>query len=483
MSTRKSLAWAFNQQVFQYVIQFAGSVVIARLLTPGEIGIFSLAMAASGLIASLRNFGVGTYLIQERDLNAEKIRTAFGVIVLISWSLGLLIFLGRNLMAELYESPGIASVMIVLAVNFLVVPLGQTASALLSREMRFDVLHHITLLGTAVGTGTSIAMAFLGFSYMALAWGLLLGSLARALALFTMFPRQMIMRPSFQYWRDVVSFGGFMTANSIGHTVNEQGLKFVLGGWISPGAVALFERAEQLPKLVQGTLTTPMVRVLVPAFSKNLREGASIGPGVVKLIAAKTVVVWPFFLTLGFLAVPVIVFLFGDNWRIAGEILPYILVAGAIQAVVPDPGQILIPHGRVKKLALVTAVTALSNLLLSTVGALYSLEIFAMLRPIQGMIALAIAYFAVRHYWQIDAVAVRRVYAQAVAVTAISALPAVGVVSVFGGSVPIWALLAVAASAPVLWLFGIYVTNHPLRQEIATVLHSGLSALSLKKGG
>jgi len=179
LSTRKSLAWSFSQEFFQKAFRFAGSIVIARLLTPDEVGVFAIAMSANYLLNSVRDFGVGSYLIREPDLTRDKVRTVFGLTLAIQWTLGALLVGLRGPVADLYGTPGIAEVLGVLALSFFIAPFGQPANALLRRDMRFDLLHHIGIAGVTVGTGTTILLAALGFSYMSMAWGLLAGHVTR----------------------------------------------------------------------------------------------------------------------------------------------------------------------------------------------------------------------------------------------------------------------------------------------------------------
>lgn len=95
-STRRSLKWSFAMQGGQFILQFGASVIIARLLTPAELGIFALAMAANALLYTVRDFGIGAYLIREEHLDTYKIRTAFGLWLMLAWpvGLGLLFFSG-----------------------------------------------------------------------------------------------------------------------------------------------------------------------------------------------------------------------------------------------------------------------------------------------------------------------------------------------------------------------------------------------------
>ncbi|MFQ5784611.1 MAG: oligosaccharide flippase family protein [Alphaproteobacteria bacterium] len=79
MSVRKSLVFSFVESYGRLLLNFAPAVILARLLTPAEIGIFSLSVAFIGLAHMLREFGVMNFLVQEKDLTEDKMRTAFTV--------------------------------------------------------------------------------------------------------------------------------------------------------------------------------------------------------------------------------------------------------------------------------------------------------------------------------------------------------------------------------------------------------------------
>lgn len=95
-----------------------------------------------------------------------------------------------------------------------------------------------------------------------------------------------------------------------------------------------------------------------------------------------------------------------------------------------------------------------------------------MLRPVAATFAVTVFFLAMRGLWQIDGTAIRRVYLQAVTVTLVSALPAMSVFVAFGSAVPLWALLAVAVSAPVLWLAAVYGLRHDLSAEVSSALRN-----------
>lgn len=466
LSTRKSLAWSFSQEFFQKGTTFIGTIFVARLLTPGEVGVFSIAMAANFFISTFRSFGIGNYLIREPELTNDKIRTAFGMSILIQWTLGFFLYLIRPYLAALYNEPGISDVLFLITLTFFIAPIGQPASALLQREMRFDVLHHVSVIASMIGTVTTVTLAFQGWSYMALAWGALTGQAVRAVLLLVVRPDHLGLRPGFVHFRDILNFGSWMTASGVAMTVATEGTKFVLGGFLTPASLALYERAHQLPYHARQALFKPVGRVLIPSFSKDIRAGVSIAPSVETYIAALTAVLWPMCLIMGFLATPIVLLLFGENWRVAGNLLPYLLAGMAIRSCLPTPNEILIPYGLVRRLTALRVAQAVFTLSLAALGALHSLELFAQLQVLNAGIFIAMNAVAIGSLIGVPAADMLRVYARSLSITVAAALPAFGTYAVFGTDVPLLWLLGTVAVCPLLWLFAVHVTAHPLKDEI-----------------
>lgn len=480
LTVRKSLAWTFSEQALQFLLQFVASVAIARLLSPAEVGIFAIAMATQVVITSLGNFGVGSYLIREERLTDDKIRTAFGAWLIISFSLGALVFLTREFMAASYGAAGVSQALAVTALTFFIAPFGAPASALLSREMRFDVLHHIGLAGTAAGAATAITLAALGFSYMALAWSLVVGAATRSLLLLTVKRDHLRLLPSLRRWRDVLSFGGWLTGATLAGTASTEFTKFILAGMLGPSVLALYERAVQIPFMLRQALFTPLGRVLFPLLSDHARKGIDIGPAVLRVVEASTALVWPAFLAISLLSEPLVVAIFGDQWLAAGTILPYVLLAHAILVVLPQPDQILVPYGRVRRLFALRTATMIVNLSGAFIGALHGLTTYAMLLPLISTAFVIMAYFAMRQHLSILSIKIFAAYSKALLVAAVTALPALGVRLQYDSvEVPITALTIAAALGAALWLATIRLLNHSLNDEICR-LTSTLRGASAK---
>ena len=60
-SVRRSLAIVVVENQLIFALQFAMYVIVARLLTPKEIGVYSIAVITLSVAQVLRDFGVVAY--------------------------------------------------------------------------------------------------------------------------------------------------------------------------------------------------------------------------------------------------------------------------------------------------------------------------------------------------------------------------------------------------------------------------------------
>ena len=136
MSVRNAAIWAMSAQYAAFTINFAASIYLARtFIGPDELGLFSIAFAATTLIAVLQDFGLTRYVAGEAELDEGKLRTVFSLSLVIAWTIALIAMALAWPMAALYAMPGLMPVMLVIGASYLVVPFAIVPTALRQRAL------------------------------------------------------------------------------------------------------------------------------------------------------------------------------------------------------------------------------------------------------------------------------------------------------------------------------------------------------------
>src|SRR4051812_5756602 len=103
MSTRRALVFSFLDRYSALMLSIISSMIIARLLTPAELGVFSVSMVFIMFISSMRDLGAGQYLVQEKELTPERIRATWTVLVATGLLMALIVLLAAHPVAIFFH--------------------------------------------------------------------------------------------------------------------------------------------------------------------------------------------------------------------------------------------------------------------------------------------------------------------------------------------------------------------------------------------
>lgn len=330
------------------IINFIGSMFLARMLTPYEIGVFSVAYVFAGLLRTIREMGIGSYIVQESELTTLRFRTAFGISIVLALVTGLLVAALAVPVGTFYREPGITDALLVIALSFLLVPFGATTQSYLRREMRFKEIGIINSLSALVQNVAAVLLAWIGLSYMSLAWSSLIGILATILCVLYYRPSTLPWLPSLAEWRRVVKFGSYVSGSSLVSYCNASLSDLLLGRLINMEAVALFNRAKSLSELIGSILWQASNSVSLPYFSQAVREGRPVLPPFLHATTLYSTLSIPICAVLAVVAEPTILLLYGDQWTASAPLLQLLCLATALGAPATLTNQLLTAMGEVK---------------------------------------------------------------------------------------------------------------------------------------
>lgn len=334
-SAKKALAISLVDRYSVTAIQFATSLALARLLSPTEIGIFSVASVVAAAAHAVRDLGITNYLIQEQQLSTARIRTAQGLALLIGWSLAIVVALLAAPVAAFYANDGIRTVILVLALNFFLLPFGSVTSALLRRDLNFGALFRISLASTVTQSVVSLTLAAHGFGFLSLAWGGLAGTVVTIVATILNRPREQPWSPGLTDFRRILSKGTRFSSASLIAELGLGGPELIAARVIGFDAAGYLSKANGAAMMLHRVLTQAVLPVAVPLFAQRHRQGDNLAPILQSGLALTTGVSWPAFAVLAVGAEPIVVLLYGHQWSFAAmplQILSFGVAASSIGA-------------------------------------------------------------------------------------------------------------------------------------------------------
>ncbi len=471
-SPRRALLWSLAERYANLVVGLGTTLVLARLLSPAEVGVYSVCAAFVTMAALLRDFGVSEYLIQERELTRDKIRSAMAIALAMAWTLGALVLLLREPAARFFAEPGVAAVLSVTALHFFILPLSSPAFALMNRELAFRQIFVLQTACTVVHAATALSLASAGFGPLALAWAPVASVLVQTAILAVMRPRETFVLPGTAALRPVLRFGvTYMTSRTV-ENLAENAHEPIIAKLFGFTSLGLFSRAVGMVELFRKNVTDAFVRVATPAFAAHHREGKPVGEALLHATTVFSALSWPFFGFVALAAPEILHVLFGPNWAGAAP-LASLLALGALPAALYEfVPQMLSATGHVQRRLRLALWGSAIHVLAIAGAAWWGLQAMAAAFVLSGLALLALCAWQLRAVTGLPLSALPRAGAASAAL-ALASTAAGGATlwAARAAALPAWLGLLLASSAVALaWLAAARGLRHPALDELGHAL-------------
>lgn len=468
MSTRKSLLFSFLDRYASLAIGIASSMIIARLLTPTEIGVFSVTMVLLMFVATVRDMGAGQYLVQEKDLTTERIRAVWAVQLGLGLGLACLVLLLSVPVAVFYNEPRMRDIMFVVAINYAVNPFGSLTYAWLMREMRFESVALMRFLASVSGAVVSTWLAWQGHGPISLAFGGLASTVVNAVVAVYYRPKSFPWVPGITEIKRVLVFGSHLTGSSLVSMLAANAPELLLGKLQDLSAAGLYSRASGLLQMFNRLFVEAVGAVCLPWFSKQSREHGGFAEPYLKATSYVTACGWSFCIAVLCLTQPIVRVLYGSQWDASVDLARLLAVATAFSVPASLCRTALLSAGAVAAIARVVVIISLVSVVSLVLGAF------------QGLLGIGLATIAATAFgafiWmratatllRVPLAELLRTLGCSAAVALMSGVGPVLALCIYGPYPTALAMPLVlgGASSVAGFLAGIFIFKHPLKEEI-----------------
>ena len=485
VSTRRALAWSLGERYLGVLVSIASTMVLSRLLTPAQVGIYSLCAAFVAVAGILRDFGISEYIIQEKELTPTRLRSAYGLAFVFAWTLGGTVFFSRNLVADFYNEPQVAAVLAVLSLHFFILPIASPTFALLNRELAFRPIFAVQLFSNIAQAVFMVSMAWAGFGVMSLAWGPIVNVAAQTAALCWIRPRDCLTLPGLREARHVLRFGSmFVTSRTI-EVLTRNFHEPVVAKQFDFASVGLLSRAFGLIDLFHNNIGAAVVRVATPAFAAQRRDGGDLSISFARATAIFSSVSWAFFGYIAVMAEPIIRLMFGVQWIEAAPLVVALAVSTLPHGLIALAPQMLSATGHVGRRLKVSVIYSPVHIALILVASQISLLAVASVWLVSNSLMMMMYLHHLRAALGVNLRLLLAPTLRSVAVVggSLAALVlALAVVRAFGDSI-----LAQLILGTVAWLMGwvaaARVFSHPAYPEVRNLFELAKRRLALGRLG
>ena len=333
-------------QAGKFVVKTGSLVVLARLLTPEDYGLFGMVFAIVGFLTVFMDIGLSMATIQKKDLEQDQVNALFWINTVASGILAAVFAAMAPLIAWFYEEPRLFAMTLPLAGFFLVGGLGLQHRALLKRKLHMRQLAIAEISSVVAGATVAIVLAAVGARYWALVanQGVMTFTLTLLLWFFSGW------RPGkpagFSRARQMIRFGLDVTVFDVVNYLTRNVDHILVGKFHGSDALGIYSRAYALMMLPVQNIRRPFNSVAMPALSALQTDADAFRRYYGRYITLLGAIMMPTMAVFWVCSEEVILLVLGTQWLEAAPIFQVLALVAFTHTVVSSRGVVLLALGK-----------------------------------------------------------------------------------------------------------------------------------------
>jgi O-antigen/teichoic acid export membrane protein len=330
-NVRSGLIWSAVQSWGGRLGMLGLFMVVARALSPSDIGMFAMASLMMYLLIMLTDQGLVEAVVQRAEITQEQMNTVFFFNLAIALLMMGAVWIAAPWIAAWFKAPEGANLLRVLALALPLAAANLGQSAMMKRNFEYRWLAVINLVGILSGCAIALVMILLGFGVWSLAWQWVLSTGLQTVMFWSRPGWRLTRKTDFRGTVPLFKYGLNRISTAVLEFLNTRYIEFFLVATLGPAVLALYTVGVRIQQALMQALGSTAYEIAHNGFSRLAGDRPALIGAYYKSLTATAAVVMPVFCLVAVVATPLTTFLFGDRWLDSADVTRVVCLLGAIQ--------------------------------------------------------------------------------------------------------------------------------------------------------
>ncbi|GAA3020926.1 oligosaccharide flippase family protein [Actinokineospora globicatena] len=324
----RGILWSLLNTVVLRMGIFMAGIVMARLLTTADYGVFAIAVTALTVLQAFNELGVSLAVVRwERDVR-EFAPTAMTIAVLNSLLIYGLLFLLAPWYCDLMGNPEAVPVVNILCLAVVIDGIAIVPATVLNREFLQRTRFFCDAASFVVVTTLTITLGASGAGPMSFSIGQVAGALVSMSCYLWLCPVR--VRPGWDpvVARQLIQFGLPLAAASLLTLSVTQVDKLVVGGMLDAAALGLYLMVFNQSSLPLQIFSEAARRVSLAGFSRMADDKRQLEQALARGVGLMMAAALPVCALLACYAAPMLQIIYGAKWVPGAVALQFLAILG-----------------------------------------------------------------------------------------------------------------------------------------------------------
>jgi O-antigen/teichoic acid export membrane protein len=325
--------WAFALRIVDRLFQLARTIVLARVLSPNDFGLFGIALLAMAALETFSKTGFQQALIQKKGDIRPYLDTAWTVQVIRGLVLVLILFGIAPYAAAFFGEPAAVPLLRVLGLSMLFQGFTNIGVVYFLKELEFHKRFAYMFSGSLFNLCVAIPTALILRNAWALMAGHLAGSFVSFIVSYFIHPYRPRLRLDWGKGRELYDYGKYIFFQSIVLFLLTQGDDAFVGRFIGATALGFYQLAYRFSNMAATEITHVVSQVTFTVYSKLQDEQNKLKRAFTKTLKLTTFVTIPTASAVFILAPEFTKVFLGDKWMPMVPAMQVMCLFGAMRSV------------------------------------------------------------------------------------------------------------------------------------------------------
>ena len=395
--TVAALGWNTIGNLVATIGSFISLIVIARMLTPADFGLYLLALLTVSFLGLLTG-ALQQAIVQNQALETRHIDTIWTTSFVINSVLTLLLLVCVPWIGQLFRTPEIAPLLYACSVFLLLDVVINTSAAILWRNLAFKAMALCDLMSSLASIAVGISLAI----WLKNPWALVGMEMTRRVikALFLLY--QSGWRPKWyfevQALRDIASYSLNMTYLDAIARVQTVSIGYAISGFMGTAALGLYNLANRFLEQTRQALVYPALSISFPILSKHQDHPDQFREAHKNCASLATLIGLPAYSGAIIVLPDLIPILFSDKWVPAIATTQLAMLAGCAMALASVNGNVLRAIGRPDLLVRIVLIGFVLILIGLAIASQYGIEVVMMAIIVKELIFIGLTGIEIKKH-------------------------------------------------------------------------------------
>ncbi len=338
-------------------IAFLRTIVLARILSPSQFGIFGIASLIITLLEILFETGVNVVLIQKKEKIDSYLDTAWAVSIARGAIISFILILIAPFVANFFGVPESQRLIYLVSIVSLIRGFINPSIVRFQKELRFQMEFWFKFFVFAFDSLVAITVSFFLLSSEGIVWGLIAGALLEVIISFLFVKPRPKLNLEINKLREIISKGKWVNLSGIFQFLFRQGDDAVVGRILGESNLGIYQVAYKISSMPISEVTDVVNKVVFPVYVKIAGDRIRLKKAFLK---TTLFVVFGAFVIGVFLFIfgePIVRFLLGEPWLEAVSLIKILIIYGIVQALINSVNSLFLAFGKQIYITLITFIS------------------------------------------------------------------------------------------------------------------------------